>query len=89
MYKNNMQKILSSQGIDWSTYGKLIMGGEATMWSEQSDEFTVEVKTFGIMILKNRKYWVFDEFKFNVNLSQGDLYVIISVRLWNFKDGGS
>ena len=39
-----MQKILSSQGIDWSTYGKLIMGGEATMWSEQSDEFTVEVK---------------------------------------------
>ena len=43
MYKNNMQKILSSQGIDWSTYGKLIMGGEATMWSEQSDEFTVEV----------------------------------------------
>ena len=44
MYKNNMQKILSSQGIDWSTYGKLIMGGEATMWSEQSDEFTVEVK---------------------------------------------
>ena len=50
MYKNNMQKILSSQGIDWSTYGKLIMGGEATMWSEQSDEFTVEVKTFGFMI---------------------------------------
>ena len=44
MYKNNMQKILSSQGIDWSTYGKLIMGGEATMWSEQSDEFTVEVR---------------------------------------------
>ena len=49
-----MQKILSSQGIDWSTYGKLIVGGEATMWSEQSDEFTVEVKTFGF--LKNRKY---------------------------------
>jgi len=44
MYKNNMQKILSSQGIDWSTYGKLIVGGEATMWSEQSDEFTVEPK---------------------------------------------
>ena len=85
MYKNNMQKILSSQGIDWSTYGKLIMGGEATMWSEQSDEFTVEVKND----LKNRKYWIFDEFKFNVNLSQGDLYVIISVLLWNFKDGGS
>ena len=50
MYKNNMQKILSSQGIDWSTYGKLIMGGEATMWSEQSDEFTVEVKTFGCKV---------------------------------------
>ena len=52
MYKNNMQKILSSQGIDWSTYGKLIMGGEATMWSEQSDEFTVEVKAFGYKIWK-------------------------------------
>ena len=44
MYKNNIQAILASQGIDWSTYGKLIMGGEATMWSEQSDEFTVESK---------------------------------------------
>ena len=51
MYKNNMQKILSSQGIDWSTYGKLIMGGEATMWSEQSDEFTVEVKIKYIYLL--------------------------------------
>ena len=46
MYKNNIQAILSSQGIDWSTYGKLIMGGEATMWSEQSDEFTVNFVTF-------------------------------------------
>ena len=51
MYKNNMQKILSSQGIDWSTYGKLVMGGEATMWSEQSDEFTVEVKIKYIFII--------------------------------------
>ena len=46
-----MQKILSSQGIDWSTYGKLVMGGEATMWSEQSDEFTVEVSKNKVYIL--------------------------------------
>ena len=44
MYKNNFHQILSSQGLDWSTYGHLIQGGEATMWSEQSDEFTVETK---------------------------------------------
>lgn len=44
MYKNNFRHMLAAQGLDWSTFGKLILGGEATMWSEQSDEFTVEPK---------------------------------------------
>jgi len=44
MYKNNMRNIVAYQGLDWNTYGKLVLGGEITMWSEQSDEYTVETK---------------------------------------------
>ena len=42
MYKNNMRNIVAYQGLNWNTYGKLVLGGEITMWSEQSDEYTVE-----------------------------------------------
>ena len=44
MYKNNMRNIVTYQGLNWDIYGKLVLGGEITMWSEQSDEFTVETK---------------------------------------------
>ena len=44
MYKNNMRNIVAYQGLNWNTYGKLVLGGEITMWSEQSDEYTVETK---------------------------------------------
>ena len=44
MYKNNLRKIVASQGLDWIIYGKVMVGGEATMWSEQADDFSVEAK---------------------------------------------
>ena len=36
--------MVEAQSLDWNSYGKLILGGEAAMWSEQVDDFSVEAK---------------------------------------------
>ena len=40
VYSNNLKSMITLQGLDWDTYGRYVLGGEGTLWSEQLDDKT-------------------------------------------------
>lgn len=42
VYNNDPEKLLEAQGVNGTEAKKLILGSEATLWTEQADDQSVE-----------------------------------------------